>query len=466
MKKTFFVISFLALVLLTNVVFTLTGCSSEQEVKTTDSVKISTKQIPNQYAIPPLDITVLSQAVADTFSWKTFIAMNWPANGNTCGPDTGNGISILNGTGPLVWETYLSSDQVFVGQGSAPSKWCEIGDLKKLPKKVQDLAKKTGVYRFVHRTSKAPHGLGQASGQPLVDQNGRFVRYEVRMNEDEYNYIMAKSLWNVDGQNAFVKDSAISFPAGPVAPYGTIGAMEFKAAWKVLGNGDDFSKFYTIKAIVFNDDSLNPSPGENPVTLGLVGLHIAHKTVTQGKWVWSTFEQVDNLTQSFNNYKCDTCAVNQPPSGGPNYKELDSKGNPLHKPTQVTRVNSVDSADQFVEKINTYFQSLLKGSVWANYQLVSTQWLFDETMTPLYLANSVQETYLQGPHPASWGGFKLKPGFDVQYFEDSRYRPFNAKTTSSSCMGCHYTATLPQNSKAKSDFSFLLGEAQLTAKKK
>jgi len=462
MKKISVTISVCATIVLGSAILAVSGCVNSQEPKqaeTRDSLPAN--KISNRYAIPPLDITAQSQALADTFSWRTFIAMNWPADGNTCGPDTTSGMNILTGKGPLVWETYLSSDQVFVSAPNKPFKWCEPylaeNKLQSLPKSVRELAQKTGVYRFIHRNSKVPHSLDQASGQPLVDQNGRFVRYEVRMNQDEYNYIMAKSLWNVAGQKAYTKDSLINFPAGP-SRYGPLGAMEFKAAWKVLGKGDDPSRFYTIRAIVFNDDSLNPSPGPNPVTLGLVGLHIAHKTASQRFWVWSTFEQVDNLTTSFFNSKCDSCAVNQPPSGGPDYKELGKNGQPLHKPTQVTRVNAVDSlGDPFIDNINVYFRSLLKGSVWNNYTLVGTEWLLNEDVFPLFLANSVQETYMQGPNPPFYGKFKIDNG--EQYFQSKDYHPF-ANGISSSCMGCHYSATIPSNSKAKADLSFMLGEAK------
>ncbi len=452
MKKIILILGCTGVMITGAAIFTTTGCSGEHPVKNEDSVRVSA--INSSYAIPPQDITAPSQAVADTFSWRTFIAMCWPADLKTCGPDTANG-TILSGTGPVVWESYLTSDEVFVVPPATPAPWCEVlqskMNRKKLPKAVLELAQKTGVYRFISRNSKSPHALGQASGQPLVDQNGRFVRYEVRMNKEEYDYITTNTLWNVTGQQNFTKTNTISFPTSTTS----IGPMEFKAAWKILGNGDDASRFYTIKAIVFNDDSLNLSPGPNPVTLGLVGLHIAHKTPTQRFWIWSTFEQVDNLTTSFFNPNSKD-SVNTPPKGGPNYKELAPDGKPLHKPTQVTRVNAVDSEDVYIDKINPYFQNLLNGSVWANYSLVSTQWLLNEDIFPLYLANTVQETYLQGPHPAAHGTYTIFAG--EQYFQSPKYKPFSP-TVSSSCMGCHSKATLTITGTPSSDFSFLLGEA-------
>lgn len=455
MKAKFFALAIMAFILLVNVISINPGCTSKPQAP----VAASPGAINNRYAIIPLDVTSEDlQQAADSFSWRTFIAVNWPANPATCGPDTSNGRSILSGKGPVVWETYLSSEQVFVDSGS-PEVWCSAGPntitFSRLPQKVQDLARKTGVYRVIYRSSKAPHGFDQAVGGPLVDQNGRFVRYEVRINYDEYQYITTNNLWSKAGQQKFVKDSTVAFPAGP-SSYGPVGAMEFKAAWKVLGPGDDSTRFYTIKAIVYNDDTeQDPSPGANPVTLGLVGLHIAHKTATQHNWIWSTFEHVDNLTKSFYNPNCKDCPVNQPLAAQDSL-ELNPDGTPINKPTQVTRVNAVE--DPFAVKYNTYYQGLLKGSVWANYQLISTQWLLGEDIAPQFLANSVQETFVQGPKPPTFGNFH--PIIDQQYFTNPAYKPFDPGI-SSSCMGCHYVATVPgTNKKKKADFSFLLSEAK------
>ena len=443
MKKKFHLLELLTPFLITFIL--VCSCTSNDAKK-----YVATSVAPLNAQLPVID-TLLNQTEADTYSWESFIALNWPASKTNCVADTINGMSILSGKGPVVWETYLSSDQVFVSAPSTTDDWCS-SDLSRHPQKVQDLALKTGVQRFLHSTAKSPHSLDQASGGPLVDQNGRFVRYEKRMNQDEYNYIIKDTLWSLKGQKSFIaKGKPVNMPTGNNA--GTDGAIEIKAAWKIIGNGDDPSRFYTIKAIVYNDGEEDPSPGKNPVTLGLVGLHIVHKVQDQKNWVWSTFEQEDNLTTSFFNKACDTCAANKPLPGN-NQKELDSLGQPIYSPTQVTRVNAIK--DPASDSLNRVYQKKLSGSVWANYKLISTQWLIFEDITPFYLANSVQETYLQGPKPASYGGYKLK--IDEQYYEDPRYKPFSPNT-SSSCMGCHFIATLP-GSTLTSDFSFLFGDAQ------
>ena len=215
------------------------------------------------------------------------------------------------------------------------------------------------------------------------------------------------------------------------------------------------------RAIVFNDDNQSPSPGINPVTLGLVGLHIAHKTKSQQSWIWSTFEHVDNLKPppgspfgakaSFNNSGCPpaTCPPNVQTAAKP-YTELDQNGKPINKPVQVVRINPV--GDSNADQLNAIFQSLLKGSVWANYKLITTQWIGElGTMPkPAFMANMTLETFIQLPKPPSDGPVPYpSPG----------YNPFAPGVASSSCMKCHSVATTASG-KAKGDFSFILGEAQ------
>ncbi len=85
-----------------------------------------------------------------------------------------------------------------------------------------------------------------ATGQPVTDQNGRFLRYTINIGPIEYQYIMTNKLWTAAGQQA---TGALNF---------TNGAMEFKAAWKVLGANDDPTHYFTQQAIVYNDEDGSP----------------------------------------------------------------------------------------------------------------------------------------------------------------------------------------------------------------
>ena len=95
------------------------------------------------------------------------------------------------------------------------------------------------------------------------------------------------------------------------------GAIETKAAWRILTSTDQQERYLTRIAILVNPSTLACTQA----TMGLVGLHIVQKTPTQPQFVWATFEQVDNLPSAkkpvaaeslppvtFNNASC-TCTT-------------------------------------------------------------------------------------------------------------------------------------------------------------
>ncbi|MGZ4829277.1 MAG: hypothetical protein ACXV78_06500 [Candidatus Angelobacter sp.] len=416
-------------------------------------------------AVIPLDMSgTPEQSGADLYSWLTFVSVNWPVDPTTCTADPNT--SILSGTQNPTWLTFLSNDEVFVPSPQTPANWCyspgargKAGatpakfasteaaatarrnvKLAHLPPKVRALAQKhPAVQLFLHHNAKGHDLLAStthmkaavspqlqsildATGEPVTDQNGRFVRYTINIGEDEYNYIMAQSLWKNSGQSA-AKD--LSFPYSGQSSATELGAMEFKAAWKVLGQNDNPSHFFTQQAIVYNDENGTPSPGANPVTVGLVGLHITHKTKKQQKWLWSTFEQVENDTQSFFNPKCSAsqCPPNVETATQP-YYELNPDGSPHNQPVQV-----VPAVQTTAASLNTTFQGLLPNTPWAYYKLISTQWVGElgQAPKPAKLGNSVLETFV-------------------------------SKTIPYSCMDCHNFAS---DSKGfKSDFSFIMNAQQ------
>jgi hypothetical protein len=450
--------------------------TADSPVAMQDFPKPPTKITSALAIVPPDAIGIPTQGNMDLYSWLTFVALNWPANTSNCTPNLGG--SILSGQGPTVWETYLDDSDVFVKPPATPARWCSqtssatrAARLASLPANLRMMATRvTGngaVPKILFRRAKASQnllqrfpGLDEAVGGVLTDQNGRFVRYEVRLNQDEYNFLTAptNNLWSQSGQDSYAK--TITFPIGPSA-YGPTGAMEIKAAWKVLSLKEAAShRYYMTRAIVYNDDSGTPSPGPNPVTLGLVGLHILHKTRSQPTWLWSTFEQVDNLKPppgsgfgakaSFTNSGCSPkiCPPNVQTASKP-YTELDKTGKPLNKGVQVVRLNAPN--DSMATSLNLVFQKLLAGSVWANYQLISTQWVGEDGTLPkpAFLGNAVLETFIQGPVPPSDGPVA---------FPNSGYNPFATGVTSS-CLKCHSVATTASG-KAKADFSFIMGEAQ------
>lgn len=373
----------------------------------------------------------------DVYSWKSFVALNWPvgANGEA---DTTQTIG-AGGDGATVWETYKDSYAVFQPGGAPPAPW---GSPPVYPPACQNVGAQAGtpVFRMV---AKAPQDVLSLMSEPfetgpLIDQDSQYVRYSVHLNRDAFEYVVANNLYSAEGQDSA---SNIRFPVDTVASGDTItGAIVIKTAWKVMGPNDQTGRFHTAQVLVYTDSTVVPSvtqPTCELKTMGLVGFHFAHKTQSAPQWLWSTFEQVDNvqvpqgsgLRPSFNNPACTGCPVNQPPI---------PPWNPAVNgpPSQITRVLPIDSATM---ALNAEWQARLRAvsdsSVWQYYQLVSTQWPTNPAQTggnpaPQFLANTTLETYVQGQVP----------------------------NVSSSCIGCHANATTVQG--RFSDFSYLLELAQ------
>lgn len=415
-------------------------------------------QIPfDVTATPPFSLTSL-QANFDEMSWQTFIALNWPAlaNGN---PDPG--VQIGRQDAATVWESYKESYQIFLAQGQPPQPW-------QAPATVPKACEGKGSGRLLQQMGKVPDVLDEfiqpfESG-PLVDQSGVYTRNDIVVNQSMFDGIVNNGLYSVQGQQAFFAASptnAVAFSCGNPAT-SEVGSLMVKASWKVLDGNDKPGSFHTVDALVYTPGNSDPSKGpvvaESCVAepVGLVGLHIVHKTTSAPQWVWSTFEHVDNVPDKttppaerkgpYLFYNASSHAeVNQPPP---------RPWNPAVKatPSQIVRETPLTDA---TKSLNSTYQTLLRtvnpDSVWANYQLISTQWptLTDQPPcqisatvplgkpAPSFLANATLETYIQGTVPQA----------------------------SSSCIACHGNAAThvtqsPRTSFA--DFTYLLERAQST----
>ena len=111
--------------------------------------------------------------------------MNWPAKAGHRGiPDSERSITA---PGPRVWETWKESYEVFRKDGSAPLRndseaaACGSGKLLTRTQKIDD----QGI------DSKLQAVGAEASPPPLLtDQQGRLIRYEIRMNKIMFDYIV------------------------------------------------------------------------------------------------------------------------------------------------------------------------------------------------------------------------------------------------------------------------------------
>lgn len=359
----------------------------------------------------------ICQGTFDWFSWQTFVALNWPAN-----PD-GTPMNAPIGSAPAaprVWESYEDMLDVF-DPNPTPK-----GELK-----VLSASSKAGFHTFLGSDDLEP-----GSDKPLIDRNLNFVLYEVKLNASEVWFIKNNHLDTYCGQKDYYKTHNIAqFPQGSYQT-DSVGAMEIKAAWRVLVPGvDDTTRFFKRRALitVAPRNTVNKKEIRDTVWVGLVGLHIIRQTSTNGDaWIWSSFEQVDNAPDcpngtcppglenySFYNPACTNCPLNTAPSllkGDPSYLWSPASGaaSPQYARryaangygTQVGRINPVEASTM---AISAQWQQKLKGTVWQYYKLIGSQWVSEENGKtvvgiPAAQANTAAETYLQVLNPAQGSG--------------------------------------------------------------
>jgi hypothetical protein len=227
---------------------------SQAPAKTTPAHKAST--------VPALDIRQIeailksperarANAMSDPllFAWRLFINFNWPARLDVRGtPDPDKP---FGGSGPVVWQTWKTSQNLYVKPGQTPLPWNQ-----------------GPIYQ------KPALQSGMIDGKVLTDNNGNPVMYEVRENEDTLSYIIQRNLYTQAGQLKLLQGGLpVSFPYT---------AMEIKASWRFLGKGDDPSHYLTATVQYQGVERV----------MGLNGLHITSKILPH--WFWCTFEQIEN----------------------------------------------------------------------------------------------------------------------------------------------------------------------------
>lgn len=426
-----------------------------------------------QYSSEDADRVIVAQREFDILSWQAFLALNWPQQAWNAPMS-----SITDKNGAPLWSYWVPMEKIFLPNGAKPEyPWN--------PEKEHQAMAATGLLAMMikaaWRQSASSDDNFQAFSGPLVDQNGKWVRYEALVDPEEFDYIYTNKLYSLDGQIAFserdIDNNDVAFPLN----IGTNkhGAIEIKLAWKELGPNDDPSRFYTTKVRV--QISGTGAPQIQTINAGLVGMHIAMRTRSSPEWIWATFEQIDNVRQNplerggmshanFMNPNLSNAPVNVLPAknadcgtGGCQtwYENLTTV------PVQVARVNvpvqpGLNPLDgkisDEVSALNSQVQALLhkNNSVFQYYELIGTQWpvhrnapayaggqgTAPESITnkipgdivPVFLVNTTMETYFQlGKQNAGC-------------LEQDDRLPNNCVADDTqvigteSCAGCHYSA--------------------------
>jgi hypothetical protein len=329
------------------------------------------------------------------FSWRLFIALNWPAQAGA----TGRGVPDYDKTigdtdGPRVWTTWKSRYEIFRPKGAPPFPWASYEGENPC-----GTGFKNEVLTLSSSSPFADFNQASSYANPLVAQNHSYVHYDVRVNEREFVSIVGNK-WYIHG----------NLPNARTAVPFNVGSTEIKAAWRILKKGEDGGRYYVVpNAQVFD--------GEKCVlqNVALVGLHIVAKTYTRRQWVWSTFEHVDNVPGkssepkppanvrfSFNNGGLPETL--DPAKAPPPVTPLNFQKDP--SPMQVVRRHEI--SEEIMEMNRKYWDLIgIKGTIWQNYMLVLTQW--PTTSNPagptnpgepwpgrdVNLSNTTMETYLQ-----------------------------------------------------------------------
>jgi hypothetical protein len=395
----------------------------------------------------------------DYFSWQSFIALNWPASGSRGVPNQPNDpyvfLKAAAGTA-VVWGTYKDSFSLFGQKDQRPSPWESSNNpINPCPGGAPD----EKALIFLTQGNTPLMETRQAFSFPLIDQRGNYVYYDIRYDQAQYNFIRGQdtdpTTWLYLLKNLSPQENqqfGVQMPMSSTTPTNMLGSIMVKAAWRIKSDKDDASRFYTTNAQIYDPQTKTCKSAQ----VLLVGFHIAHKVSPFTEWVWSTFEQIDNVPPdpdlnpkpppppngySFNN------GTDVPKTvGGYNYRP---PANPTPNPTpvQVTRVNPVPNTPpgQSTREVNAYYQKLLTGTVWQYYQLVVTQWPFNPGIgqgNPFMLMQN------GGVYPQNAGSaFPVDGAVNTSLETYFQTQNDAAGAGGNSCMSCHYRA-------GQSDFSW------------
>ena len=387
--------------------------------------------IKHSIAVRPEDQQREKNRYMDIYSWQSFIALNWPVAPGSAPPSFGDDEQCHNGSklslygsvpqpnsdrfpaeGRITatncprWMTWHRRREVVQGFPHVASSTCE--DDSSVTPQPQNRLNFTSKVAFGDLLSdtKVP-AKAEVPDVALVDQHGNKVYYDIVINNGAYCYLKTLNSSGSDVDLSFLKGE--DDPKTASAPRSQlVGATELKFAWKILDPKDNAEQFIRREVSVpitsdnrtdstKNCDTAPDACKWRKVQVGLVGLHVVHKTKDHDAWIWSTFEHVDNdptereasaapdRTYSFFG-SCATCPHNSEPS----------QNDVL---TQLTRTEEI--ADDTAE-LNRQMQQELKtkGSVLQYYELIGTQYdptnnltSPEDTATPKTLRNTVIEAY-------------------------------------------------------------------------
>ncbi len=350
------------------------------------------------------------------YSWRSFIALNWPVVAGAAHRGEADGAKAFgDASGPRVWMTWKSRYEIFQPGGATPSPWASYGGANPCGEGFANDVVTLRSFRPFGDFNQAGFGLGNMLN-PLVAQNRTYVRYEIRVNEQDFNSIVDNK-WYIAG-NLPTAERFVPFNDG---------STTVKAAWRILTDRDTpavRARYYVVKGAQVYDVGSGQCTAHD---IALVGLHIVTKASSRPQWIWSSFEHVDNVPGRTTEPK--------PPAGVPfSFHDPNRPPmlDPLRAPPPISPANppALDPTPMQVVRrqaiapesmaINEAYWNLpgVKGTVWQNYMLVATQW----PTAPL----PPNPDRMGIPNPGN--GFAQSNTTMETYFQSE----------SASCMECHH----------------------------
>lgn len=203
----------------------------------------------------------------DCYAWRLFVALNWPAERDTCTPDTSKK---LGDAGETVWERWISKRDVFLDGAADPVPWENHCATPATSKALEPSA------QFAATRAQLEDLTGGAVAlEPPTGDVSTAADEEVRMNRQALEFISDNRLYSLDEQTrqAAAGITTIEFPPN---------AKEVKAHWIKLDDPADHERYHT-------------GVDEDGTVYGLLAWHVTTKDLP--KWFWATFEHIDNETR-------------------------------------------------------------------------------------------------------------------------------------------------------------------------
>lgn len=418
----------------------------------------------------------------DKFSWQSFAALTGAQRDNSTNKPLWVGWSAT--------ADYLNLVSEWSRSGSKPEDFPKFGQ-RYYPQACTDYCTKNKIncndYGTLEQVGKINDAIFEADSQglsadPVIAANGTFLRYEILMNQDLYNFVTTNQLYNVNKVVAGNVNATCGQNGGPE------GVMTVKLAWMdvtdtaaMQAQGLNAANYHTEQRLVFTSGG-QLSTGKDMCdlrTMALVGTHIGHKTESQPNFVWSTFEHNNNapdcgawknvagsqlqtknincpstVSSSYSLYPktcqadgsagaCQSCNT-QPAANAPNSKCaqkfcVDQPPAAASGYSRICRQTPVTANGPYKDAyfVNQAWQTWLGTSVWSKYMLISTQW-FDwwapppaPVTLPPHTCNNVtgmlysvaQKNPAQSPVPPDNSAHMIRSMFRPLVNDDGRDHP-------------------------------------------